>query len=413
MMSIPRDLKVDIPGYGNGQDQRRLRARRPAPDGQDGQEAVRDAGPAVQDQPRRQRRLRRLPQGRQLHRLRLRRHRPRLLQRQLGRRELRHDRRQPGLPEAQRPATRSTTSATATATTTSCARARQQDFLRQLRNAAGARQAARLPAPHASWRRSSPATPTPTRACAARRTSSRCSSSCSSPAASRSARSASGSTSTTTRVYLTRLAGQARQDRERVPATRRRRRSRARPRSATDADRKSRRAAARSATAPPTCPASRSRAARARTRRSSARAEPDFPFYFPTLRYQRLALRGHRAAHLRHPRRARQEAPRLPARASPRASSASTTGSRARPGASRRSSTTRRETRKVNGRKLELHYDGKRLRLVAWRTKRAVYWVSNTLTQSLSTRQMIAIAGVAAAARPEVGRARPLGWTAS
>ncbi len=50
------------------------------------------------------------------------------------------------------------------------------------------------------------------------------------------------------------------------------------------------------------------------------------------------------------------------------------------------------EVRKVNGRKLELHYDGRRLRLVAWRTRRAVYWVSNTLTQSLSTRQMIAIA---------------------
>jgi LCP family protein required for cell wall assembly len=50
------------------------------------------------------------------------------------------------------------------------------------------------------------------------------------------------------------------------------------------------------------------------------------------------------------------------------------------------------EVRKVNGRKLELHYDGRRLRLVAWRTKRASYWVSNTLTQSLSSRQMIAIA---------------------
>jgi LCP family protein required for cell wall assembly len=50
------------------------------------------------------------------------------------------------------------------------------------------------------------------------------------------------------------------------------------------------------------------------------------------------------------------------------------------------------ETRRVNGRKLELHYDGKRLRMVAWRTKRAVYWVSNTLTQSLGTRQMIGIA---------------------
>jgi LCP family protein required for cell wall assembly len=50
------------------------------------------------------------------------------------------------------------------------------------------------------------------------------------------------------------------------------------------------------------------------------------------------------------------------------------------------------EVRQVNGRKLELHYDGRRLRLVAWRTKRAVYWISNTLTQSVSTRQMIAIA---------------------
>jgi LCP family protein required for cell wall assembly len=50
------------------------------------------------------------------------------------------------------------------------------------------------------------------------------------------------------------------------------------------------------------------------------------------------------------------------------------------------------EVRRVNGRKLELHYDGRRLRLVAWRTKRAVYWVSNTLTQSLGTRQMIGIA---------------------
>jgi LCP family protein required for cell wall assembly len=43
-------------------------------------------------------------------------------------------------------------------------------------------------------------------------------------------------------------------------------------------------------------------------------------------------------------------------------------------------------------RRLELHFDGRRLRIVAWRTPRAVYWVSNTLTQSLSTRQMLGIA---------------------
>ena len=27
-----------------------------------------------------------------------------------------------------------------------------------------------------------------------------------------------------------------------------------------------------------------------------------------------------------------------------------------------------------------LYYDGSHLRLVAWRTKKAVYWVTNTLT---------------------------------
>jgi LCP family protein required for cell wall assembly len=43
-------------------------------------------------------------------------------------------------------------------------------------------------------------------------------------------------------------------------------------------------------------------------------------------------------------------------------------------------------------RRFRLYYDGKRLRLVAWRTKRGVYWVSNTLTQSIGEDQMIAIA---------------------
>jgi len=50
------------------------------------------------------------------------------------------------------------------------------------------------------------------------------------------------------------------------------------------------------------------------------------------------------------------------------------------------------ETRTVDGRKLQLYYDGRRLRLVAWRTRRAVYWTSNTLSQSLNQRQMLAIA---------------------
>ena len=44
------------------------------------------------------------------------------------------------------------------------------------------------------------------------------------------------------------------------------------------------------------------------------------------------------------------------------------------------------------GRTFELHYDGDRVRLVAWRTAKAVYWVSNTLRQTLTERQMLAIA---------------------
>ena len=44
------------------------------------------------------------------------------------------------------------------------------------------------------------------------------------------------------------------------------------------------------------------------------------------------------------------------------------------------------------GRKLQLYYDGRRLRLVAWKTRKAVYWISNTLSQSLNKRQMLAIA---------------------
>jgi LCP family protein required for cell wall assembly len=43
-------------------------------------------------------------------------------------------------------------------------------------------------------------------------------------------------------------------------------------------------------------------------------------------------------------------------------------------------------------RKLKLYMDGSRVRLVAWRTRKAVYWVSNTLSQSVGQAQMIEIA---------------------
>jgi hypothetical protein len=50
------------------------------------------------------------------------------------------------------------------------------------------------------------------------------------------------------------------------------------------------------------------------------------------------------------------------------------------------------ERRRIGGRTFELFYDGGRLRLVAWRTPRAVYWVANTLLRTLTNRQMLALA---------------------
>jgi polyisoprenyl-teichoic acid--peptidoglycan teichoic acid transferase len=50
------------------------------------------------------------------------------------------------------------------------------------------------------------------------------------------------------------------------------------------------------------------------------------------------------------------------------------------------------ETRRLGGREYELHFAGDRLRLVAWHTPKAAYWISNTLLQTLSEKQMLAIA---------------------
>ena len=50
------------------------------------------------------------------------------------------------------------------------------------------------------------------------------------------------------------------------------------------------------------------------------------------------------------------------------------------------------EERTVNGRKMLLFRDGSRLRMVAWKTDKAAYWVSNTLLRSLTNQQMLGIA---------------------
>jgi LCP family protein required for cell wall assembly len=50
------------------------------------------------------------------------------------------------------------------------------------------------------------------------------------------------------------------------------------------------------------------------------------------------------------------------------------------------------DTTTVNGRKLLIYYDGRRVRLVAWRTSKALYYVHNSLARTLSKRRMVAIA---------------------
>jgi polyisoprenyl-teichoic acid--peptidoglycan teichoic acid transferase len=47
---------------------------------------------------------------------------------------------------------------------------------------------------------------------------------------------------------------------------------------------------------------------------------------------------------------------------------------------------------RVGNRSFDVYTDGGRIRLVAWRTPQAVYWVSNTLTLDLSNRAMLGIA---------------------
>jgi LCP family protein required for cell wall assembly len=49
-------------------------------------------------------------------------------------------------------------------------------------------------------------------------------------------------------------------------------------------------------------------------------------------------------------------------------------------------------TTRMRGRTYELFTDGNRLALVAWRTRNGAYWVSNTLSRTLTNAQMLAIA---------------------
>ncbi|MGA8337867.1 MAG: LCP family protein [Solirubrobacteraceae bacterium] len=50
------------------------------------------------------------------------------------------------------------------------------------------------------------------------------------------------------------------------------------------------------------------------------------------------------------------------------------------------------ETKMVNGKQLLLYADAGKITLVAWKTAQGVYWISNTLTDNIGNRQMVAIA---------------------
>lgn len=50
------------------------------------------------------------------------------------------------------------------------------------------------------------------------------------------------------------------------------------------------------------------------------------------------------------------------------------------------------QTVQVGGRTMQLYFEGQRLRVVAWHSGNAVYWLTNTLQNILSNRQMLAIA---------------------
>jgi LCP family protein required for cell wall assembly len=117
----------------------------------------------------------------------------------------------------------------------------------------------------------------------------------------------------------------------------------------------------------------------------------DFPFYFPTLRTSNAAYQGQepRTYKIKDERGKKHDAYRLVLAKGIAGEFYGVQG------------TTWRlppilddphETIIRNGRKLMVFRDGRRVRLVAWRTRKAVYWVANTLTQSLSSDQMIGVA---------------------
>jgi hypothetical protein len=49
-------------------------------------------------------------------------------------------------------------------------------------------------------------------------------------------------------------------------------------------------------------------------------------------------------------------------------------------------------SKSIGGEKFRVYRDGERTRVVAWRSGRATYWVANTLSETLTEKQLLAIA---------------------
>jgi LCP family protein required for cell wall assembly len=62
------------------------------------------------------------------------------------------------------------------------------------------------------------------------------------------------------------------------------------------------------------------------------------------------------------------------------------------------------ETKTINGREYDIYIDGDRVKLIAWHRGNNTYWVSNTLLQTLTNDQMV---GMARSARVIIPKAKP------
>jgi polyisoprenyl-teichoic acid--peptidoglycan teichoic acid transferase len=117
----------------------------------------------------------------------------------------------------------------------------------------------------------------------------------------------------------------------------------------------------------------------------------DFPFYFPTLRLKgsRYAMQKPRIYKIHDELHVKHQAYRLVLYAG---ATGEYYGVQGMTWKSPPILDNPDRTRVVGGQRLRLYYDGRHLRLVAFKTRHGAYWVTNTLSDSISNEQLIGIA---------------------